>query len=397
LRQSGRHLGNLNNAIPYGRNERSVKPLAGNERHLERLRQAEAMIRQTNVPAARDLLRELVTQSDDLQIRRSAALYIIELFLFEEFRDARAALADEIHEQEAPDPRALRSYAFACFALEDFSESVRVAREALRRQPEDWTAMKTLGMAHLVTMQPTDAFLAFSAGCLLAPNAGLGGFRNLAMRMMQGQRVAAFAVDGQNFQFHLRVDNGQMMEAALHHVHGALTETEELRLIRERVRSSTTLVEVGTLVGNHLVYFLKTLKPKKAIVFDISARSIEACRDNVRLNEPYEIQPELQFRPVGISGKRGTTIGPDGHPADTMSLDEAVHEDVDFLKIDVDGIEIEALNGARQLIKRCRPQIMIEIAREHEGAFRAFVEEIDYHVAANIDRTLYRNYLIKAR
>ena len=368
----------------------------GDDLHRERLRQADDSIRRAELPAARDILRELVAGTADSDVRRLAAIRIVEQFFLEQFRPAVAVLAGCIRGAQ-PDPEALKHYAFACFSLQDYPESIRAGHEALRHLPQDWAVMKTLGMALLVAGRPVDAYLAFSAGMLAQPKAKLEGFRNLAARLMQGQTVANFTVDGQEFRFNLRVDNGQMLEAALYHLHGGFTEMQELRLVRDWVRSSATLVEVGTLVGNHLVYFLKTLKPKKAIVFDISALSIAACRDNVRLNEPYAPAPELVFRPTGISGSSGTAPGPDGRPAPVASLDEAVAESVDFIKIDVDGLEIEALRGARGLMTKYRPKMMIEIARENDAAFHAFLRTADYRAIANVEHALFRNYLIEAR
>jgi len=260
---------------------------------VDKLHEASEMARQMNMSGARAIFRELVEQTKDSNAQQLAALGIINHSFLEDFRAAVSALAGTIDSHHA-DPSVLSAYAFACFALEDFSESIRVGREALKAQPQNWLAMKNLGMAYMCASQPLDAFLAFSSGMLTAPpNVGISGFRALALQLLAGKRIATVALDGQQMQFHLRVDNGQMLEAATYHSHGVLTETEELRLIRQHVRSSATLIEVGTLVGNHLVYFLKALKPKKAIVFDISARSIEACRENVLLNEPYTPPPEL--------------------------------------------------------------------------------------------------------
>jgi len=268
----------------------------------------------------------------------------------------------------------------------------------LKANPQDWISMKTLGMAYLLISQPLDAYLTFSTGMVIAPpESGLSGFRNLALRLLAGDRIATANLDGQILKFHLRLDDGQMMEAALYHIHGGLTEPEELRLIRNKIKSSETLVEVGTLVGNHLVYFLKILQPKRAIIFDISARNIEACRDNVRLNEPYATSPELVFKPIGISRASGTKTGPDGKLADVTSLDEAVSDRVDFIKIDIDGGEIDALQGSRRLISQFRPRIMIEINRENEEPFRSLLGEMKYEIAGQVDHGLYKNYLIQSR
>lgn len=362
---------------------------------VDKLHEASEMARQMNMSGARAIFRELVEQTKDSNAQQLAALGIINHSFFEDFRAAVAALSCTI-DSHRPDPSVLSAYAFACFVLDDFSESIRVGREALKAQPQNWLAMKNLGMAYMCASQPLDAFLAFSSGMLTAPpNVGIAGYRDLALRLLTGGRIATVVLDdGQQMRFHLRVDNGQMLEAAAHHSYGILTETEELRLIRQHVQSNATLIEVGTLVGNHLVYFLKALKPKKAIVFDISARSIQACRENVLLNEPYTPPTEIIFRPIGISNKTSTTTGPDGRPTEITSLDEAVDEQIDFIKIDVDGREIEALQGARALIARCRPQIMIEIARENELDFKNFLEESNYRVVGQIDRGLHKNYLV---
>src|SRR5204863_2090064 len=143
--------------------------------------------------------------------------------------------------------------------------------------------------------------------------------------------IAEFSFDGENYRFHLRVDHGQMLEAAAHHIHGHLTEELELQMIRETIGSSNSLVEVGTLVGNHLIYFLKTLKPKKVTVFDFSERSIEACRKNVDLNAPFVVTPEIDFRAEGVGAKSGWITAPNGKFAKIVSLDEAIAEDVDFI------------------------------------------------------------------
>ena len=346
--------------------------------------------------AARDLLQPLVAQRENPTVQRLASFHVIQLFFIGDFRQAVAALEPYV-QTGSKDADALAHYAFACFALEDMAESIRASREALMLRPQDVATFKTLGMASLVDAQLLDAFMAFSAAQLVQPNGGFDVFRTLAMRLMQGQSVVEFNFDGERYRFNLRVDNGQMLEAASHHARGMLTEQDELRMIREKVSSSGVLIEVGTLVGNHLVYFLRTLKPRKAIVFDISPRSIEASAANVRLNEPYSTTPELDFRPLGIAAASDTIVGPDGNPAQVTSIDEAVADEVDFMKIDVDGLEIEALNGARRLIERARPRIMIEIAREHDAAFQVLLNELRYLVIGHIDRGLHRNYLVAAR
>lgn len=54
-----------------------------------------------------------------------------------------------------------------------------------------------------------------------------------------------------------------------------------------------------------------------------------------------------------------------------VPLDAFGLTDLDFLKLDVEGLEQPALEGARETIERCRPWVMIErneLARDYYGA-----------------------------
>lgn len=50
-----------------------------------------------------------------------------------------------------------------------------------------------------------------------------------------------------------------------------------------------------------------------------------------------------------------------GHPVTCVTLDELALDDVDFIKIDVDGAELPVLRGAGTLLARDRPALFIEL------------------------------------
>ncbi|WP_372348966.1 FkbM family methyltransferase [Streptomyces sp. KL116D] len=50
-----------------------------------------------------------------------------------------------------------------------------------------------------------------------------------------------------------------------------------------------------------------------------------------------------------------------GHPVPCVTLDELALADVDFIKIDVDGAELQVLHGAQALLARDRPALFIEL------------------------------------
>lgn len=72
------------------------------------------------------------------------------------------------------------------------------------------------------------------------------------------------------------------------------------------------------------------------------------------------------------------------------TLDAIGFEDVGFIKIDVEGYELEVLKGSVELIGRCRPVLYIEDDRADKSrALRAYIAELGYSIEEHRP-TLYR-------
>ncbi len=65
-----------------------------------------------------------------------------------------------------------------------------------------------------------------------------------------------------------------------------------------------------------------------------------------------------------------------------MKLDVLALPRLDFLKIDIEGMEMEAFLGARETIERTRPQILVEKIKSDESVLRTFLESRGYQVFA---------------
>jgi len=61
-----------------------------------------------------------------------------------------------------------------------------------------------------------------------------------------------------------------------------------------------------------------------------------------------------------------------------LSLDEFGLPRVDFIKLDVEGMEMEALEGAAKTIERCRPILLIEKIKADAGQLRGWLEGRGY-------------------
>ena len=71
------------------------------------------------------------------------------------------------------------------------------------------------------------------------------------------------------------------------------------------------------------------------------------------------------------------------------TLDSFALEDIDYIKIDAEGYEIEALSGAKNLIERCKPFIHIEAKKKVMEKQNISMKDInDYFESINYEQVL---------
>lgn len=61
-----------------------------------------------------------------------------------------------------------------------------------------------------------------------------------------------------------------------------------------------------------------------------------------------------------------------------VAIDSLALGRLDFLKIDVEGMEIEVLRGARTTLARCKPIVMLEVIKSDGEALAVFMRELGY-------------------
>ena len=67
-------------------------------------------------------------------------------------------------------------------------------------------------------------------------------------------------------------------------------------------------------------------------------------------------------------------------PVQKMTLDSLQLSRVDLIKIDIEGMEMEALEGARELIEKTHPILLIEQIKTIRERLRAWIQERGYEV-----------------
>lgn len=115
--------------------------------------------------------------------------------------------------------------------------------------------------------------------------------------------------------------------------------------------------------------------------------AIGARNDRIRIPAPNYLIPssfgslelkqgdrnEFIGQPLDYSGSGTATV-------EQITLDSLALPRVDFIKLDIEGMELEALSGAGDTIDRCRPQMLIETIKSDKEALLRLLEQKDYLV-----------------
>ncbi len=334
-------------------------------------------------------------QSSEEAERHAGALFLIGNVFFDLFPPALDALKPMLSRLEG-DLNSCNTVAYAAWVTNDVALCRWASQRCIALNPQISNGYLRLGLLELGQGegQYPHAFCALSAGLFHCPSDGsLQVWYKLAKALVQGVRRVRFKFDDLEFTFALALFNGQAMEMASRHVLGDLYEPEELRHARQLVGNCNTVVEVGALVGNHTLFFAKALRPQKIFVFDADALAVAQIKQNIALNDLPQGSLEIVVRHAAVGAKAGRARM-FGQEIDVVRLDDEMKERVDFLKIDVDGMEMEVLDGCRGLIVRDRPKIMVEVQREFKARFHAFLDECGYRVEHELVRSTDSNFFI---
>lgn len=196
------------------------------------------------------------------------------------------------------------------------------------------------------------------------------------------------------------------------HRGGRFYEAEELSLIRQVFPPGGVFVDIGANVGNHGLYAARFLHATKVIPFEPNPRAYRMLLANVLANglEGRFDLGKLGFGAgaddsggFGIEDRKknlgGTRMLPGQGEIEVRRVDSLLADITpDFIKIDVEGMEMQVLAGLSGVLGRCSPWMLVEVDVVNEEAFRDWASENGYvvhhtlqHYAAN------RNHLLRPR
>lgn len=144
------------------------------------------------------------------------------------------------------------------------------------------------------------------------------------------------------------------------------------------------VVDVGGNVGTAALSFAATVPQGHVHVFEPSRELLPCLRRNLALSRAQNVTvhpvgvsdvPSRARLQVAVAGNPGSAFLVDAGDAGTDEQFEVVRLDdelgalprIDFVKIDVEGLELRVLRGAEALLRRHRPKILFEV---NDGALR---------------------------
>lgn len=148
------------------------------------------------------------------------------------------------------------------------------------------------------------------------------------------------------------------------------------------------IVDVGANIGNHTV-FLATFLGRPVVAFEPNPTVLGLLERNLAANDA---QVRVVAKGLGAAPGRGTAVVVDeanvgtarldttGGDLEITTLDAAlVGEQVALIKVDVEGMELQVLQGAVETLKRSQPHLFLEAAtRAHFRELRDFLAPLGY-------------------
>ena len=194
------------------------------------------------------------------------------------------------------------------------------------------------------------------------------------------------------------------------HRKGGFYESEELALLAQLVPTGATIVDIGANVGNHTLYFGLFMKAAKVIPFEPNPLAYEVLLAHVAANGLAQVV-DLSHIGLGLSNsaasgfameERQRNLGAASMKSEGGDIDviraDSVLDDVapDLIKLDVEGMEIEVLEGLGDIPRRDKPLMFVEVNHENAERFETWRDAQGYLTLHRINRYSNSTYHLMA-
>ncbi|MGZ5801953.1 MAG: FkbM family methyltransferase, partial [Burkholderiaceae bacterium] len=171
----------------------------------------------------------------------------------------------------------------------------------------------------------------------------------------------------------------------------------EVALFRQIVTPGMVVLDIGANIGAHTLYFAQAVGESGQVhAFEPQRIVFQTLAGNMALNsitnvfchqqalsdtQDILLVPCLDYAVSNNFGGLELGAAAEGEPVLAVTLDELQFPRADFIKLDVEGMELQALRGANNLIQRCRPYLYVENDRpENSAALIDYIAGLDYQM-----------------
>jgi FkbM family methyltransferase len=212
-----------------------------------------------------------------------------------------------------------------------------------------------------------------------------------APEIFSGVDVVACSIEGRRMLFAVDMENDPIQR---NHRLGRFYEPKELRLISRWFPKGGVFVDIGANVGNHSLYVARYLQPAAIIPFEPNPLAFKLLRTNVHLNGFTDLF-DLRHLGLGVSSKaasgyamqkREKNLGGAKMLEGEGDIDVRPGDDLlrgvapSMIKIDVEGMEMDVLEGLEATITTHAPTLMVEVDEVNAERFEAWVDDRGYKI-----------------
>lgn len=172
---------------------------------------------------------------------------------------------------------------------------------------------------------------------------------------------------------------------------GDYFDVDQLKEIKKYIPNHAVILDIGTNIGNHTIFFAKECYANKIYSFEPTEKTFSILTKNLQINHLEE-----------LVDAKNIALGDQKTKADVICVDEkncggnkvnknsdgtvimetldnlSIKEKIDFIKIDVEGFEYEVLKGGMTTIDKNRPYIYVEIFDQNYDKVNHLLKTMGY-------------------
>jgi FkbM family methyltransferase len=172
-------------------------------------------------------------------------------------------------------------------------------------------------------------------------------------------------------------------------------EIETLNHIKNEFPQIRHVIDIGSNIGNHVLFYCSEMNVESVICFEPNLLSRECLFENVQLNG-FSNKVRIEACALGEKASKGLEVGysrentgmnkivitenteEEFGSIEIKSLDDYDFSNIELMKIDVEGFELNVLKGAFNTIIQNRPIVLIEVFNDNKAEVCRYFEELGY-------------------